>query len=153
MNKVILIGNLTRDLELTYLQNGTALGKSAIAVAKKYKVNGESREEVLFTDLTFWGKTAEIVNQYTQKGFKIAVEGELKLSRWQDRNGFDRQAHSVSVNSISLLPNKEMLNQRGQNYQATPKQAPQQAQPNQNVGYPQQQAQQEVEVIDEEIPF
>ena len=83
-NKVVLVGNLTRDIELRYLQTGTAVGKTGIAVTRRYNSsNGEKREETCFIDIDFFGRTAEIANQYLRKGSKILIEGRLKLDQWQ----------------------------------------------------------------------
>lgn len=89
MNKVVLCGNLTRDIEMRYAQNGgTAIGSTAIAVTRKFNTQqGEKKEEVLFVDLTFFGRTAEIANQYLNKGSKVLVEGRLRLEQWSDQNG------------------------------------------------------------------
>lgn len=102
-NKVVLVGNLTRDIELRYLQNGSAVGKSAIAVTRKYNSNGEKKEETCFIDIDFWGKTAEIANQYLHKGSKVLIEGRLKLDQWQDQNGQNRSKHSIYVESMEML--------------------------------------------------
>lgn len=77
-NKVILLGHLTRDVELRYTQGGTAIGNSAIAVTRKMTINNERREETCFIDIAFYGKTAEIANQYLKKGSKLLV--------WTDSN-------------------------------------------------------------------
>jgi len=70
-NKVILAGNLTRDVEVRYTPSGSAIGSTAIATSRKFKsATGEQKEEVLFIDLTFFGRTAEIANQYLRKGSK-----------------------------------------------------------------------------------
>ena len=76
-NRVVLVGNLTRDIELRYTTAGAAIGNSAIAVTRKFNVNGEKREETCFIDITFFGKQAEIANQYLSKGSKLLVEGRL----------------------------------------------------------------------------
>ena len=104
-NKVILLGNLTRDIELRYLQNGTAIGKSAIAVTRKFtNANGEKSEKTCFVDITFWGKTAEVSNQYLRKGSKVLIEGSLELEQWQDQQtGQNRQKHSVTVETMEML--------------------------------------------------
>ncbi|MDA3076683.1 single-stranded DNA-binding protein [Campylobacter sp. JMF_04 NA10] len=103
-NKVVLVGNLTRDIELRYLQTGTAIGKTGIAVTRKFNSgNGEKREETCFIDIDFWGRTAEIANQYLRKGSKVLVEGRLKLDQWQDQNGQNRSKHSVVVESMEML--------------------------------------------------
>ena len=87
MNKIIMIGHLARDIDLRYTQSQMAIGKTAIAVTRKYTLNGEKREETCFVDLTFFGKQAEIANQYLGKGSKLAGEGYLKFEQWQDNNG------------------------------------------------------------------
>ena len=70
-NKIVLVGNLTKDIELRYTQSGAAIGSSGIAVTRKFNVNGEKREETCFIDITFFGKQAEIANQYLNKGSKL----------------------------------------------------------------------------------
>ena len=104
MNKVVLIGNLTRDIELRYTQSGYCVGNSGIAVTRKFKnAQGETVEETCFIDLKFFGRTAEVVNQYLRKGSKLAVEGRLKLEQWQDQSGQNRSKHVVEVESLEML--------------------------------------------------
>ncbi len=105
-NKVILVGNLTRDIELRYSQSGSAIEKSAIATSRKFTVNGERREEVCFVDITFFGRSGEIANQYLRKGSKVLVEGRLVLEQWVDQNGGKRSKHSVTVESMQMLDSK-----------------------------------------------
>lgn len=102
-NKVILVGNLTKDIELRYLNNGSAIGKTAIATNRKYTLNGEKKEEICFIDLTFWGKSAEIANQYLKKGSQVLVEGRLMFESWQDQNGQNRSKHSITVENMKML--------------------------------------------------
>lgn len=103
-NKVILIGHLARTPELKYTQGkGTPLAKTAIATNRKVNVNGEMREETCFIDLTFWGRYAEVANQYLDKGSKVLVVGHLVLEQWQDTNGQNRSKHSVVVESMEML--------------------------------------------------
>ena len=106
-NKIILVGNLTRDIELRYSQGGSAIAKTAIATTRKFTSNGEKKEEVCFIDITFFGRTAEVVNQYLHKGSKILVEGRLKLDTWTDKNGARKSKHSVVVESMQMLGGKE----------------------------------------------
>ena len=147
-NKVILVGNLTRDIELRYLQNGTAVAKTAIATSRKFTSNGEKKEEVMFIDITFFGRSAEIANQYLRKGSKILVEGRLQFDQWVDQNGGKRSKHSVLAETMQMLDSKADaqaggnpgMNQGGYN-------APQQSQggynpPQQNGGYNQPQSSQ-----------
>lgn len=102
-NKVVLVGNLTRDIELRYTTAGVAIGNSSIAVTRKFTANGEKREETCFIDITFFGKQAEIANQYLNKGSKLLVEGRLKFDQWTDNNGQTRSKHSVSVENMEML--------------------------------------------------
>ena len=128
-NRVVLVGNLTRDIELRYTTAGAAIGNSAIAVTRKFNVNGEKREETCFIDITFFGKQAEVSNQYLQKGSRLLVEGRLKFDQWQDSNGQNRSKHSVAVEVMEMLGDAKQNNQSYQqgNYsnqrpqQGTPK--------------------------------
>ncbi|NLY03359.1 MAG: single-stranded DNA-binding protein [Campylobacter sp.] len=121
-NKVILLGNLTRDIEMRYSQNGAAVANAGIAVNRKYTVNGEKREDVCFVDITFFGRTAEIANQYLKKGSKILIEGRLQYDTWQDKNtGANRSKHSVVVENMQMLGSSNdnqnsNYNQGGGNY-------------------------------------
>ncbi|MGI8819837.1 MAG: single-stranded DNA-binding protein [Chthoniobacterales bacterium] len=85
-NKVILLGNLTRDPEVRYTPKGTAVADLGIAVNRTFTAeNGEKREEVTFVDVTFWGRTAENAGQYLKKGRPVFVEGRLQLDSWDDK--------------------------------------------------------------------
>ena len=106
-NRMILAGNLTRDIEIKYTQSGSAIGNTGIASSRKFKsATGEQKEEVLFVDLTFFGRTAETANQYLRKGSKVLVEGRLKLDNWTAQDGTKRSKHSVTVESLQFLDNK-----------------------------------------------
>ena len=86
VNKVILIGNLTRDPELRYTPKGSALCEIGMAVNRKYKLeSGEQREEVTFLDISFWGKQAEVVAKWMKKGRPLYVEGRLQMDTWDDK--------------------------------------------------------------------
>lgn len=103
-NKVILIGNLTRDIELRYSQNGSAIAKTAIATSRKFTLNGEKKEETCFVDITFFGRSGEVANQYLRKGSKILVEGRLSFEQWVDQqSGQKRSKHSVIVETMQML--------------------------------------------------
>jgi single-strand binding protein len=126
-NKIVLVGNLTKDIDLRYTQGGAAIGSSSIAVTRKYTLNGEKKEETCFIDLTFFGKQAEVSNQYLQKGSKLLVEGRLKFDQWQDSNGQNRSKHSVAVEVMEMLGDAKQNNQGYQ--QGAPKKPQQQKQP------------------------
>jgi single-strand DNA-binding protein len=85
LNKVMLMGNLTRDPELRYTPKGQAVTDVGLAVNRKYKVENEMREEVTFVDVTFWGKQAEVVCQWMKKGRPLFVEGRLQMDTWDDK--------------------------------------------------------------------
>lgn len=127
MNKVILLGRLVRDIELRYTKSGAAIGSTGIAVTRKYTLNGEKREETCFIDIMFFGKQAEIANQYLDKGSKLLVEGRLKLDQWTDNNGQNRSKHSIAVESMEMLGDAKQNNQGYQ--QGVPKKPQQQKQP------------------------
>lgn len=106
-NKVILVGNLTRDIELRYSQNGSAIAKTAIATSRKFTVGGEKKEETCFIDITFFGRSGEVANQYLRKGSKILVEGRLQFEQWVDpQNGQKRSKHSVIVETMQMLDSR-----------------------------------------------
>ena len=86
VNKVILIGNLTRDPELRYTPKGTAIAEIGLAINRKYKLDsGETREEVTFLDISFWGKGGETIAKWCKKGNPLYVEGRLQMDTWDDK--------------------------------------------------------------------
>jgi len=117
-NKVILVGNLTRDIELRYSQGGMGIANTAIATSRKFTSNGEKKEEVCFVDITFFARSAEIANQYLRKGSKILVEGRLNFDQWVDQNGQKRSKHSVVVETMQMLDSKSDNQGGGNSYQA-----------------------------------
>lgn len=143
MNKVFLIGHLTRDIELRYSSAGLAIGSCAIAVTRKFTdANGSKQEETLFIDITFFGRYAEVANQYLHKGSKAMVEGHLKLDSWQDKNtGQNRQKHSIIVENMQMLDSKPNYSDESANnsygsnsgYYAPPQNPPQSYAPPQRV--------------------
>ena len=106
-NKVIMAGNLTRDVEIRYLPNGSAVSNTAIATSRKFTAqNGEKKEETCFIDITFFGRSAEIANQYLKRGSKVLVEGRLDFDQWTDQNGQKRSKHSIVVEAMQMLDSK-----------------------------------------------
>ena len=107
-NKIITIGNLTRDIELKYLPNNTAIAKGAIATSHKYKTqSGEQKDEVCFLDFTIFGRVAEVANQYLHKGSKVMLDGRLQFDQWTDNaTGAKRSKHSLMVNELKMLDSK-----------------------------------------------
>jgi single-strand DNA-binding protein len=114
-NKVILVGNLTRDVEIRYTSSGSALSKVGIATNRRFKsATGEMKDEVMFIDLTFFGRTAEVANQYLRKGSKVLVEGRLVLEQWTAQDGTKRSRHSVTVESMQMLDTRAEAAQNNQ---------------------------------------
>lgn len=106
-NKVVLVGNLTRDVEIRYSQGGSAIGNVGIATSRKWKTpTGEQKDEVMFIDLTFFGRTAEIANQYLRKGSKVLVDGRLVFQQWTAQDGSKRSKHAVTVENLQMLDTK-----------------------------------------------
>lgn len=106
-NKVICVGNLTRDIELRYLPSGSAIAKSAIATSFKYKdQSGQQKDEVCFLDFNIFGRSAEIANQYLRKGSKVLLEGRLVLESWVAQDGSTRSRHSLRVDTMKMLDSK-----------------------------------------------
>ncbi len=104
-NKVILVGNLTRDPELRYTPKGTAIAKVGLAVNRVWTNEaGEKKEEVTFVDVDIFGRTAENVGQYMRKGKPMLVEGRLKLDQWDDKQtGQKRSRLGVVAETVQFL--------------------------------------------------
>jgi len=115
-NKVILVGNITRDIELRYTQGGMAIAKTGIATNRRFKKqSGEMVDETMFIDITFFGRSGEIANQFLRKGSKVLVEGRLMLEQWTDQNGQKRSKHSVNVEEMKMLDSRGDAQQGGYN--------------------------------------
>jgi len=114
-NKVILVGNLTRDIELRYSSSGVAIAKVGIATNRRFKsATGEMKDETMFIDLTFFGRTAEVANQYLRRGSKVLVEGRLILEQWVAPDGTKRSKHSITVENMQMLDSKSESAQQSQ---------------------------------------
>ena len=104
MNRVILLATLTKDVELRYLQSGSAMATLNLAHNKKFKKqDGSQSERVLYVKATCFGKTAEMVNQYFSKGSRILISGELTLNSWADDKGNKRSEHSILIETIDFI--------------------------------------------------
>ena len=104
MNKVILIGNLTKNIDLKYLTTGVAVGESSMAINQVYKKqDGTKVQDTCFIDIVMYGRSAEISNQYLKKGSKLCIEGKLNFQQWSDQNGNKRSKHIVSVEKVEFL--------------------------------------------------
>jgi single-strand DNA-binding protein len=105
-NKVIIVGNLTRDPELRYTPKGTAVARITLAVNRTFTSGegGEKKEEVSFVDVDVWGRQAEVIAQYMKKGRPLLVEGRLKQDSWEDKNTKQKQSKlKVVLETFSFL--------------------------------------------------
>ena len=103
-NKVLLVGNLTRDPELKHTPSNQAVAQIGLAVNRQYNTkDGEKREETTFVDCEAWGRTAEVMSQYLSKGRPVLVEGRLKLDQWQDKDGNNRSKLKVVIENFQFL--------------------------------------------------
>ncbi len=99
LNKVVLIGNLTRDPELRYTPSGSALCKFGLAMNEKYK----DRESTVFVDIVTWAKTAELCSEYLSKGRSVAIDGRLSYSAWETEDGQKRSKLEVTADRVVFL--------------------------------------------------
>jgi single-strand DNA-binding protein len=108
-NKVILMGNLTRDPQLKYLPSQTAVAEFGLAMNRKFRTQqGEDREEVTFVDCTAFGKTGEVINQYFTKGKPIFIEGRLKYDSWEDKQGGGKRSRiTVVVDNFQFVGGRD----------------------------------------------
>jgi len=107
-NKVLLMGHLTRDVEIRHLPSGQAVGNFGLAMNRKFKTaDGELREEVTFVDCEVWGKTAENFTRFFSKGKAVFLEGRLKLDTWEDKtDGSKRSKLKVTVDTFEFVESK-----------------------------------------------
>ncbi len=104
-NRVLLMGNLTRDIELKHIASNQAVAEIGLAVNRRYRTKeNEEREEVTFIDCEAWGRTAEVMKQYLSKGKPVFIEGRLKLDQWTDKDGQKRSKLRVVVENFQFLP-------------------------------------------------
>lgn len=172
LNKVMLIGNVTRDPEIRYTPKGTAVVELGIAVNRRYTAeNGEKREETTFVDVTFWGRTAEIASEYLRKGRPIYVEGRLQLDSWDDKQtGQKRSRLKVVGEELQMLGSREgggSGEQRGGGYgggysggeydeeprQSRPARPQQQRPPSRPASQPKPPVDPDLDVEGDDIPF
>lgn len=105
-NKVILMGNLTKDPEIRYTPSGTPVATFSLAVNRRYKQGEELKDEVCYIDIVVFGKQAENCGQYLSKGNGVIVDGRLQQRRWETDDGQKRSKHEVVAQSINFLPKR-----------------------------------------------
>jgi single-strand DNA-binding protein len=104
LNKVFLMGNLTRDPELRYTQGGTAIAKFGMAINRNWSTpEGEKKEDVCFVDVTAWGRQAEVICEYCSKGRPLFVEGRLQYSKWEGQDGQKRSKLEVVLEGFQFI--------------------------------------------------
>ena len=169
LNKVMLIGNCTRDPEIRYTPKGTALVDLGLAVNRRYTdpTSGERREETTFVDVTLWGRTAEVANEYLRKGRPVYIEGRLQLDSWDDKTtGQKRSKLKIVGEEMQLLGGREGGSGGGApsgEYDEAPRQSsrpqgqgrPQQQRPPQGrpASAPKAPADPDLDVEEDDIPF
>jgi single-strand DNA-binding protein len=167
-NKVILLGNLTRDPQLKYLPSQTAVAEFGLAINRKFRTQqGEDREEVTFVDCSAFGKTGELINQYFTKGKPIFIQGRLKYDSWEDKQGGGKRSRmTVIVENFQFIGGRDgggggggggagAHEEGGGEYEQRPPQQssrPQQSRP-QNAPPPQQPFGEEEQFKEDDIPF
>jgi len=139
-NKVILMGNLTKDPEIRYTPSGTPVATFGLAVNRRYKQGEELKDEVCYIDIVVFGKQAEHCGQYLGKGHGVIVDGRLQQRRWETDDGQKRSKHEVVAQSINFLPKR-------------PDQGPAGGGTGAGKSAPAPEAQPHEEVVDQDVPF
>jgi len=146
VNKVILLGNLGKDPELSYLPSGQSVAKFSLATSRKYKdKTGELKEETEWHNIVAWGKLGEISAQYLKKGRQAYVEGRISSRKWEDREGKQRTSFEIVADEVVLLGSR---GEEGAEAPARPAAATRSAKPSDDFGEPASQ-----EITDDDIPF
>ncbi len=106
-NKVLLMGNLTRDIELRHTSANTPVANIGLAVNRRFKgQDGQQRDETTFVDCEAWGRTAEVMSQYLSRGRPVFIEGRLRLDQWQDQQGNNRSKLKVVVENFQFIDSR-----------------------------------------------
>tara|TARA_B100000287_G_scaffold431744_1_gene489595 strand:- start:278 stop:715 length:438 start_codon:yes stop_codon:yes gene_type:complete len=141
VNKVILVGNLGQKPEMRYTQTNTAVATLSIATSESWKdkESGEQREKTEWHRVVFFGKLAEIAEQWLDKGSQVYVEGKLQTRKWQDKDGNDRYTTEILGNEMNMLGGKQSSGDAESYDQSQPTSQPDQSQ--------------ESQISEEDIPF
>lgn len=164
-NKVILIGNLTRDPEIRYTPSGTAIAKFGLAINRTFRTGDEQREETTFVDIDAFGRQAEVIGEYVKKGRPLMVEGRLRTDSWEDKNtGQKRSRLGVVLESFQFLDSRMDRGQDDGGYGGAPQSSSRQqfsSPPQSSSGYDsdsgggshRQSAPSEPPLDDDDVPF
>jgi single-strand DNA-binding protein len=153
-NRVILLGNLTRDPEMKYIPSGTAVTNFGLAMNERYtdRQTGEQKENTCFVDVEAWGRQAEVANEYLSKGRPVFIEGSLKFDSWEADDGSKRSKLSVRAFRIQLIGGRRDGDEVGSGYaDAEPAAAPAQSASYQEAPAPQ--ASSAPSATEDDIPF
>ena len=131
INKIVVVGRLTRDPELRFTPNGSAIVKFSIAIGRSYTVNNEKKDEVSYVDVTAWGKFAEMIGQYYKKGQRVAIDGKLQQSRWE-QDGQKKSKIEIVADNIQPLSFNDDQGSNPDQQQSTPAAPSQQSSPDGN---------------------
>ena len=127
LNKVILMGNLTRDPELGRTPSDTAVCRVGLAINRNYTdASGQKQKDTTFVDAEAWGRTGEVIAQYLHKGEPILVEGRLKLDQWQDKDGANRSKLKVVIEQFEFISSRaqDEGGRQGQTFEPQGRSAP-----------------------------
>jgi single-strand DNA-binding protein len=155
LNKVMIIGNVTRDPEVKYTPKGSAVTDLGIAVNRTYKVGEERKEEVTYVDVTLWGRLAEIAGEYCRKGKPIYIEGRLQLDSWEDKaSGQKRSKLRVVGEEMQLLGPKMGGSSGGEDeYSERPARREQPSSGGGSGGFSRGSAPSQPQIEEDDIPF
>lgn len=142
-NKVILIGNLTKDPEIRYTPGGTAVASFRLAVNRRYRQGEDLKEEVCYIDIVVFGKQAERCGQYLNKGSGVIVEGRLQERRWETEEGQKRSRHEIVAQTVRFMPRRQEAH--------VPAEKTESGVPSSGLGGPG--AGPEEEMVDQDVPF
>jgi single-strand DNA-binding protein len=121
LNEVVLSGRLTRDAELRYTPNGTAVTDIIVASNRIWSKDSEKQEEATFVDVTIWGKQAESLAKYMTKGRHVMLTGRLKLNKWETDEGDKRSKLTVTAEKVNLTPGGNSSGSSGSSESSAPK--------------------------------
>lgn len=106
-NKVLLMGNLTRDIEVRHIPSGQSVANIGLAINRKFRTqDGQDREETTFVDCEAWGRTGETMAKYLTKGRPVFIEGRLKLDQWEDKEGGKRSKLKIVVEGFEFIDSR-----------------------------------------------
>ena len=155
-NQLQVIGNLTKDNDLKYLPNGSAVYKNSVATSHKWKdQSGSTKEEVMFMDIVIFGRSGEVANQYLRKGSKVFLQGRVVLENWVAQDGSKRSRHILRVETMKMLDSKGSESSSGYNPAHQPDSYSSVAESNHNYQSPGAMNQNisEIDIDQDECPF